>query len=111
MHYTELFAQLKSAGFKCGIYDEESIVGSQPRIYLNGYGEKAKVYLFVDPARKQNDFSNPISGYGLHVGLDIIASPKIKMLQRCNLKHKVMTDLFEKGFALRPISEWKAIGL
>jgi hypothetical protein len=108
MHYTELHAQLKSAGFNAGIFDAESV---SPRIYLNGYGEKTKVYLFVDPARRQNNFCNPISGYGLHVGMDIIAGAKEKMLKRCKLKHQVMTELYEKGFALKPVTEFKVIGL
>lgn len=111
MHYTELFSQLKSSGFNCGIFDDESVVGNSPRIYLNGYGDEAKVYLFVDPARRQNDFQNPISGYGLHVGLNLVMDPKSKMIRRCNLKHKVMTELYEKGFALKPVSNFRVISL
>lgn len=111
MHYTELFAQLKSHGFNCGILDDESIVGNKPRIYLNDYGEKSKVYLFVDPTRRQNNFQNPISGYGLHVNELIIMEAKEKMLARQFLKHKVMTDLYEKGFALKPVINFKVISL
>lgn len=122
MHYTELFTQLKSAGFNCGMFDDHvgrsgmSMVTSQPeyanpRIYLNGYDEKAKVYLFADANRRQNNFCNPISGYGLHVGLDIIDDAKSKMLKRCKLKHQVMTDLFERGFALKPVAEFRVIML
>ena len=111
MHYTELHTQLKSHGFNAAIYDEESVVGDKPRIYLNGYGEKAKVYLVVDPTRRQNNYQNPISGYGLHVNIDLPLEAKEKMHARQQLKHKVMTDLFEKGFALRPISNYKVISL
>lgn len=110
MDYTELYFQLKNSGFNCGIFDD-FIAAKQPRIYLNGYGDNVKAYLFADVSKKQNDFSNPISGYGLHVGIDIIASPKEKMLKRCHLKHQIMMDLYMKGFALKPVSEWKAIGL
>lgn len=110
MHYTELHAQLKSHGFLCNIYDEESIVGKQPRIYLNGYGEGTKVYLFVDPTRRQNNFQNPISGYGLHVNVESGPEAKQKMIERCKLKHKVYTDLHLKGFALKPV-DWKVMSL
>lgn len=110
LHYTELFSQLKSHGFQCGIYDDETIVGKHPRIYLNGYGEKAKVYLFADPTRRQNDFQNPISGYGLHVNVDDQVSSKDKMVKRCILKHQVFIDLHLKGFALKPV-DWKVMSL
>ena len=110
MHYTELYTQLKLAGFDCGIFDDEAAV-VQPRIYLNGYGDNAKVYLFADPSRRQNDYSNPISGFGLHVGINEADSAKRKMLKRCSIKHKVMTDLHLQGFALKPVADFKFIGL
>jgi hypothetical protein len=110
MHYTELCGQLKHAGFNCGIFDDEGKV-EQPRIYINGYDSEAKIYLFADPKRKQNDFSNPISGYGLHVGLSIEAPPLDKMKRRCKIKHQVMIDLHLKGFALKPIADSYYIGL
>ena len=110
MHYTELFSQLQSHGFKVGILDDESIVGKQPRIYLNGYGEGVKVYLFVDSSRRQNNFQNPISGYGLHVNVESGPEAKEKMSQRCHLKHKVYMDLHMKGFALKPV-DWKVMSL
>lgn len=112
MHYTELHAQLKSLGFNCGIYDEESVVGKHPRIYLNGYGDKdkVKVYLFHDPSRRQNNFQNPISEYGLHVNVEAGPAAKEKMIQRCMLKYRVYMDLHMKGFALKPV-DWKVMSL
>lgn len=122
MHYTELFSQLKSHGFNCGILDDESIVGDKPRIYINGYfgvsigatagaGAIVKAYLFADATRRQNNFQNPVSGYGLHVNIDIELPAKDKMQLRQYMKHKIMTDLFEKGFALKPVNSFKVISL
>ncbi len=110
MHYTELNAQLKSHGFQCNIYDEESVVGKSPRIYLNGYGDGVKVYLFADASRRQNNFQNPISGYGLHVNVEAGPGAKEKMVQRCMLKYRVYMDLHMKGFALKPV-DWKVMSL
>jgi hypothetical protein len=110
MHYTELCEQLKHAGFNCNIYDDETTV-SAPRIYINGYDKDAKIYLFYDEKRKQNDYSNPIHNYGLHVGLKSEEAPIPKMKRRCVIKHQVMTDLFNAGFALKPTQYTGAIGL
>lgn len=110
MHYTKLCFELKTAGFNCGIYDDTTVV-STPRIYLNGYGDKVKAYLFVDEKRRQNDWANPISGYGLHVGIDKVGSPKEKMLWRCSIKHRIMTDLWMAGFALKPCADFKTVSL
>jgi hypothetical protein len=101
MHYTELCSQLKSHGFNCNIYDNEEVV-PQPRIYINGYDKDAKIYLFYDPKRNKNDFSNPIHHYGLHVGIKSESLPQEKMKRRCEIKHQVMTDLWKAGFAMRP---------
>lgn len=111
MHYIELQAKLILEGFLTGLYTEESVVGDKPRIYLHGYGEKAKVYLFVDPTRRQNNHQNPISGFGLHVNIDIPLEAKKKLQERQKLKHKVMTDLFSRGISLRPITNYKLISL
>lgn len=110
MHYTELCEQLKDAGFNCGIFDDEEKV-DQPRIYINGYDKDAKIYLFPDPKRNANDFSNPIHGYGLHVGLKTEGPPLEKMKRRCRIKHQVMIDLHLKGFAIKPIENSYYVGL
>jgi hypothetical protein len=110
LHYTELAAQLKASGFNCGIYDNEETI-STPRIYLNGYGDKVKAYLFVDEKRRANDFGNPITGYGLHVGLDEVLDARRKMLKRCRIKHIILLDLWKEGFALKPTDDFKAISL
>lgn len=111
IHYTELEEQLRSHGFKAAIYDDASVVGNHPRIYLNGYGEKTKVYLFADPVRRQNNFQNPISGYGLHVNIDFVLEAREKLNARQQLKWRVMTDLYYAGFALRPVPNYKIISL
>lgn len=119
MHYTELHEKLKHEGFNCNIFDE---VVDKPRIYLNGYFEgdgytpypnDAIIYLFSEPVRKQNDYSNPISGYGLSVVLK--STDGMRPLEinrrRCHIKQMVMTDLWKAGFGLKPVQQVLAIGL